>query len=78
MEVPDCDREARGLQTYTASAWKKGCNEQWACRKAHVEGYFLGRVRCDEFNEALCRVGDQYGDDESVSNRQRRRLARQQ
>eukprot|EP00969_Alexandrium_andersonii_P106036 4678432-Alexandrium_andersonii.AAC.1 len=39
--------------------------------------YYQGRIRCDDFNEATMKVGDQRRG-ESLTSREKRKLARQQ
>eukprot|EP00969_Alexandrium_andersonii_P347756 15375847-Alexandrium_andersonii.AAC.1 len=77
MEIPEEERVQRGLAPWTPAQWKKGCNGQWAYRKSQLHKHYQGRVRCDDFNEALMRVGDQHNG-ENLSSRERRKLARQQ
>eukprot|EP00969_Alexandrium_andersonii_P230729 10189849-Alexandrium_andersonii.AAC.1 len=48
----------RGLQQLTLKERSKACNEQWTFRKSQLAHHYISRVKCDNFNEALMRVGD--------------------
>eukprot|EP00969_Alexandrium_andersonii_P176027 7783439-Alexandrium_andersonii.AAC.1 len=43
-----------------------------------MTGYYLTRVRCDNFKEQLEVVGSQYQGDSEVTNRMKRRIAKRQ
>eukprot|EP00969_Alexandrium_andersonii_P082509 3637218-Alexandrium_andersonii.AAC.1 len=77
MEIPKREWAKRGLAKLTLAQWKNACNEKWTVRKSQLAKHYIDRVKCDSFDEALMRVGNQYAE-KDISNKQRRRLARQQ